>query len=89
MSAAVADLLRHAPRLAELLGELIEDLALIALIPALITAAAMWFWFVALPHHRLMRSLRKQRLCTDCTNPLPEGDMGPRCGDCWGRNYPG
>lgn len=49
---------------------------------------AAWVRFVSIPHLRRERELRAQSCCTDCTNPLPQGDLGPMCGECWGRNFP-
>lgn len=49
---------------------------------------ALWVRFVSIPHLRRERPASAQGCCTDCTNPLPQGDLGPMCGECWGRNFP-
>lgn len=50
---------------------------------ALASAVAAWALLRIRRELWWARNLKAQGLCTQCTNPLPEGDKGPLCGECW------
>lgn len=50
---------------------------------ALICAVVAWAFIQIRYELRRAKRLRAQGLCNHCTRPLPDGDKGPLCGECW------